>query len=58
MPNGIVPESMPIETCLVLECNLTDKDVEQFVEELDCYTKLYDPAFRRREQWRRGQVYL
>jgi SRSO17 transposase len=38
--------------------SLSSKDVEQFVEELGTYTKLFEPAFRRREQWERGQVYL
>lgn len=58
MPKGIVTEPQSIETCPAPECNLSDKDVEQFVEELDCYAKLFEPAFRRREQWTWGQVYL
>jgi len=58
MPNGIVTELQLIETCPAPECNLLDKDVEQFVEELDRYTKLFEHAFRRREQWTWGQVYL
>ena len=58
MPNGIVIELQSIETCPAPECNLSDKDVEQFVEELDRYAKLFEPAFRRCEQWTWGQVYL
>ena len=58
MPNGIVTEPQSIETCPAPECNLSDQDVEQFVEELDRYAKLFEPAFRRREQWMWGQVYL
>ena len=58
MPKGIVIEHQAIETCAAPECNLSEKDVEQFVEELDCYARLFEPAFRRREQWRWGQVYL
>ena len=58
MPNGIVIELQSIETCPAPECNLSDKDVEQFVEELDRYAKLFEPAFRRREQWTWGGVYL
>jgi SRSO17 transposase len=53
MPTGIVTE-----TCSAPEFNLSDKDVEQFVEELDHYVRLFEPAFRRREQWARGRVYL
>ena len=40
-----------IETCPGPECNLSDKDVEQFGPELDSYVKQFEPAFRRREQW-------
>lgn len=58
MPKGIVTEVQSIETCPAPECNLSEKDVEQFVEELDRYAKLFEPAFRRREQWTWGQVYL
>src|SRR3990172_5302897 len=58
MPKGIVTEHQSIETCPAPECNLSDKDVEKFVEELDSYAKLFEPAFRRREQWTWGQVYL
>jgi len=58
MPKGIVTEHQSIETCPAPECNLSDKDVEQFVEELDSYAKLFEPAFRRREQWTWGQAYL
>jgi SRSO17 transposase len=58
MPTGIVTEQQSIETCPAPECNLSDKDIEQFVEELDRYAKLFEPAFRRREQWTWGQVYL
>lgn len=36
---------------------MSAKDVEQFVEELDSYAKLFEPPFRRREQWMWGQVY-
>ncbi len=58
MPKGIVTEHQSIETCPAPECNLLNKDVEQFVEELDHYARLFEPAFRRCEQWTWGQVYL
>jgi SRSO17 transposase len=58
MPKGIVTEIQTVETCPAPECNLSDKDVEQIVEELDGYASLFAPAFRRREQWTWGQVYL
>ncbi len=58
MPKGIVTEFQSVETCPAPECNLSDKDVEQFVEELDRYAKLFEVAFRRCEQWAWGWVYL
>jgi SRSO17 transposase len=58
MPKGIVTENKDLETCPEPECNLSSKDVEQFVEELGSYARLFEPAFRRREQWERGQAYL
>lgn len=35
-----------------------NKDIEQLVEELDGYVQLFEPAFRRREQWAWSRVYL
>jgi SRSO17 transposase len=58
MPNRIVTEIKYLETCPKPEFNLSGKDVEQFVEELHSYAKLFEPAFCRREQWERGQTYL
>ena len=37
MPNGIVTEIKGLETCPAPECNLSSKEVEQFVEELNSY---------------------
>ncbi len=58
MPKGIVTEVQSIETCPAPKCNLSDKDVEQFVEELVHYTYLFEPAFRRCEQWSWSRKYL
>ena len=58
MPNRIVTKNKGLETCPEPECNLSSKDVEQFVEELGSYAGLFEPAFRRREQWECGQIYL
>ena len=58
MPNGIITEIQFVETCPGPECNLSDKDIEQFVEELDSYVKLFEPAFRRREHWQWSKVYV
>jgi len=37
---------------------LSSKEVEQFVEELNSYARLFEPAFPRREPWERSQTYL
>jgi SRSO17 transposase len=46
------------ETCPAPECNLSSKDVEQFMEELENYHKQFAPAFRRPEQVGWSWVYL
>jgi SRSO17 transposase len=58
MSKGIITEIQFIETCPAPECNLSDQDIEQFVEEFDSYVKLFEPAFRRREQWRWSRLYV
>ncbi len=58
MPNQIITELQFTETCPAPECNLSDQDIEQFVAELDSYVALFEPAFRRREQWRWSRVYV
>ena len=58
MSSRIVTEYDSVETCPAPECNLSDKDVEQFVEELESYAGLFEPAFRRPEQWRWSRVYM
>jgi len=58
MLEEIITEIQFIETCPTPECNLSSKDIEQFVEEMDEYVKLFEPAFGRREQWRWSGLYL
>lgn len=58
MPETIITKIQFIETCPAPECNLSDKDVEQFGAELDGYVKLFEPAFRRREQWQWSGRYI
>ena len=47
-----------IETCPAPECNLSQKDVRQFLNELMKYMKLFKPAFQRVEQRMRSQAYV
>jgi SRSO17 transposase len=61
MPAGIVTETRWVEfveTCPAPECNLSQKDIERFLEELKKYMKRFEPAFRRVEQVKRSQAYL
>ena len=53
MPAEIVTESNPAP-----ECNLSEEDVEQFLDELSKYMERFEPAFRRVEQLRRSQTYV
>jgi len=58
MLEEIITQVQFIETCPAPECNLSNKDVEQFVAELDGYVKLFEPAFGRREQWQWSGWYV
>jgi SRSO17 transposase len=58
MLQEIITQFQFIETCPAPECNLSGKDVEQFVEEMDSYVELFEPAFGRREQWRWSGLYV
>lgn len=58
MLKEIITQVQFIETCPPPECNLSSKEVEQFVEELESYVKQFEGAFGRREQWQWSGVYL
>jgi len=58
MLQEIITQIQFIETCPAPACNLSSKDIEQFVEEMDSYVKLFGPAFRRREQWQWSGLYV
>jgi len=38
------------ETCPAPECNLTEQDIEQLLDEMAHYIDLFEPAFQRIEQ--------
>jgi SRSO17 transposase len=46
------------DTCPAPECNLTQQDIEQFVDEMTKYVELFEPAFQRTEQLERSKIYL
>jgi len=53
-----MPTDIITQTCPAPECNLLPGDVENFVEELAIYYRLFAAAFRRPEQVAKGEVYL
>ena len=58
MPKRIVPQFRICETCPAPACNLSESDVEEFVEEFTVYVEELAPGFRRREQFAWGGIYL
>jgi SRSO17 transposase len=58
MLEEIITQVQFIETCPAPECNLSNKDVEQFVAEMDSYVELFAPAFGRQEQWQWSRLYM
>lgn len=53
-----MPKDIVIETCPAPECNLSEQDIEQFVDEMTEYIELFRPGFARREQSEWSQVYV
>ena len=63
MPAEIVTETRRVdakrvETSPAPECNLSQEDVERFLDELTNYMELFKPALQRVEQLKRSQTYL
>jgi SRSO17 transposase len=53
-----MPTEIVTETCPAPECNLTEQDIEQFLEEMTDYIEMFEPAFQRVEQMERSKAYL
>lgn len=53
-----MPADIITQTCPAPECNLLTGDIEQLVEELAVYYRLFAPAFNRPEQAKWGEVYM
>jgi SRSO17 transposase len=53
MPAGIVTE-----TCPAPQSNLSEQDIEQFLDEMRDYIAMFAPAFQRVEQWERSETYV
>jgi SRSO17 transposase len=53
-----MPAEIVTETCPAPECNLTEQDIEQFLEEMTSYIEMFEPAFQRAEQLEWSKAYL
>jgi SRSO17 transposase len=53
MPSGIVTE-----TCPAPECNLTEKELDCFMDEMRAYIRKFETAYLRREQLEWSQSYM
>jgi SRSO17 transposase len=53
-----MPKEIVTETCPAPECNLTEQDIEQFLEEMTEYIEMFAPAFQRTEQLEWSKAYL
>ncbi|MGD0878602.1 MAG: transposase, partial [Anaerolineales bacterium] len=53
MPSGIVTE-----TCPAPECNLTEKDLDCFMDEMRAYIRKFESAYLRRKQLEWSQSYM
>jgi SRSO17 transposase len=53
-----MPKEIVIETCPAPECNLSEQDIQAYVEELASYIELFRPGFARSEQMAWSQVYV
>ena len=53
-----MPKDIVTETCPAPECNLSEQDVKQFMDEMRNYAELFSPAFERTEQWEWSRAYL
>jgi len=53
-----MPMEIVTETCPAPECNLTEHDIERFLDGMMDYIDLFEPAFQRVEQLEWSKVYL
>jgi SRSO17 transposase len=53
-----MPAEIVTETCPAPGCNLTEQDIEQFMEEMTGYIEMFAPAFQRAEQLEWSKSYL
>ena len=53
-----MPDEIVTDTCPLPQCNLSEADIEQFLDEMRVYIAWFAPAFQRPEQLERSEIYL
>ena len=53
-----MPSRIVTETCPAPGCNLTDQEVDCFMDEMRAYVEMFEPAYVRREQMEWSQSYM
>ena len=53
-----MPSRIVTETCPAPGCNLTDQEVDCFMDEMRAYVEMFEPAYVRREQLEWSQSYM
>ena len=53
-----MPRTIVTETCPAPQCNLSEQDIEEFLDEMKDYIDLFAPAFPRAEQVKRSKMYV
>jgi len=58
MKKKTMPATIVTETCPAPECNLSEEEIEQVLDEMTDYTEMFKPAYQRVEQWKWSTAYL
>ncbi len=53
-----MPTEIVTETCPAPQCNLSEQDIEQFLDEMRDYIAMFTSAFQRPEQLGRSETYM
>ncbi len=53
-----MPAEIVTDTCPAPQCNLSEQDIEQFLDEMKDYLALVASAFERAEQFKRSKTYV
>lgn len=53
-----MPAEIVLDTCPAPQCNLSEQDIERFLDEMKDYIALFAPAFERPEQLERSKIYV